>query len=141
MQTETTLENSSNFTISRKTFNSLAFVNALANLGKQPLYVKTAWNINRILKQSQKHIDDSQPEVKKILEKYIEKDTEGKYVQDESGVDFKFTDKAAFEAEYQAYMNQEVEFKSHKLKLSVLEAEGVKMSAADIEVLEPLLEE
>ena len=127
------------FSLKRKIFNDYTFIEALRSLSSQPLFVKTAWNVNRIVKQAQKYIDQGQGEVKTILDKYVVKDENGKYKMKEDGGDFEFTDETAFKEEYEAFLDQEVHFKSYKLSLDVLETEQVKLTAAQLDILEPIL--
>jgi hypothetical protein len=129
--------NSNGFLLKRKVFNDFAFVHALRELAKQPLEIKTAWNVNRIIKQAQTTIDNGQVEIKALLEKYAVKDEAGKYKMVETG-DFEFSDKEAFQKDYEAFGEQEVEFKSYRLNLDVLE--GIKISPESIGALEPIVD-
>lgn len=136
MQQQTTGEKSKEgFSLKRKIFNDFAFIQALRDLAAHPLEIKLAYNINRIIKQAQKHIDEGQALVKAMLEKHAEKGEDGKFIQ-ENG-DFKFKDQAAFKEEYEAYGEQEVHFASYLLELD--ELAGVKISPESIGALEPIL--
>jgi hypothetical protein len=138
MQTQTTEEKSKDgFSLKRKVFNDFSFVQALRELAKHPLEIKIAWNVNRIIRQAQKAIDDGQVQVKAILDKHVEKDENGKYKQENS--DFVFTDKAAFQAEYDAFGEEDVHFQSYKLKLD--ELSGCQITPENIGALEPIVEE
>jgi hypothetical protein len=66
------------------------------------------------------------------------KDEAGKYKMAEGG-DFEFKDKAAFQEEYNAFGEQDVDFKSHKLNLDVLS--GIQISAESLGALEPIVDE
>ena len=125
------------FSLKRSVFNDYAFVEALRTVSTHPLEIKIAWNVNRIIKQSQKAIDEGQKLVKVILDKHAEKDENGKYKQD--GGNFVFKDEAAFKEEYDAYGAEEIHFKSYKLRLD--ELAGVAIAPAMISALEPIIEE
>jgi hypothetical protein len=125
------------FFLKRNVFNDYAFVEALRTVAKHPLEIKIAWNVNRIIKQAQKHIDDGQKMVKAILDKHAEKDENGKFKQ-EAG-NFVFKDEAAFKEEYELYGAEEVHFKSYKLTLD--ELAGVAIPPEMISALEPIIEE
>lgn len=135
---KTSVENSTGFTLKRKVFNDFAFVQALRELAKHPLEIKIAWNVNRIIKQAQSAIDSGQVEIKALLDKHAAKDEAGKYKMAAEGGDFEFTDKAAFQKEYEAFGEQEVEFKSYKLSLELLA--GVQISPESIGALEPIVD-
>lgn len=136
---KTSVENSTGFTLKRKVFNDFAFVQALRELAKQPLEIKLAWNVNRIIKQAQAAIDSGQVEVKKLLDTHTVKDENGKYKMAAEGGDFEFTDKEAFQEQYNAFGEQEVHFKSYKLNLELLS--GVQISAESLGALEPIVDE
>lgn len=137
MQTQTTDEKSKDgFSLKRKVFNDFSFVQALRELSKHPLEIKIAWNVNRIIRQAQKAIDDGQAQVKAILDKHVEKDENGKYKQENN--DFVFKDKAAFQAEYDAFGEEEVHFSSYKLNLD--ELSGCQITPESIGALEPIVD-
>jgi hypothetical protein len=134
---KTSEANLSGFSLKRKVFNDYAFVAALRELSKEPLEIKTAWNVNRIIKQAQTAIDSAQPEIKKILEKYAVLGEDGKYKMAQDG-DFEFTDKDAFKKEYEAFGEEDVYFKSNKLNFDTLA--GIKISPEAVGALEPIVD-
>jgi hypothetical protein len=134
---KTSVENSTGFTLKRKVFNDFAFVQALRELAKHPLEIKLAWNVNRIIKQAQAAIDGGQVEIKALLDKHAVKDEAGKYKMAEGG-DFEFSDKEAFQEQYNAFGEQEVHFKSYKLNLELLA--GVQISPESLGALEPIVD-
>jgi hypothetical protein len=137
METQTTGEKSKEgFFLKRKIFNDFSFIQAMRDLSSNPLEIKLAWNVNRIIRQAQKHIDEGQAVVKAMLEKHAEKDEKGAYIQENGN--FKFKDEAAFKEEYEAYGEQEIHFASYKLNID--ELTGVKISPEAIGALEPVLE-
>jgi hypothetical protein len=138
MQTQTTEGKSlEGFSLKRKIFNDYSFVQALRELSKSQLEIQVAWNVNRIIRQAQKAIDEGQEHVKKILDSHVEKDEAGKYKQADG--DFVFKDKEAFKKEYDAFGEEDVHFKSYKLNLASLA--GVHITPESIGALEPIVDE
>jgi hypothetical protein len=136
MQTQTTEEKSKEgFLLKRKVFNDFSFVQALRELSKNPLEIKVAWNVNRIIRQAQKAIDEGQVQVKAILDKHVEKDESGKYKQENN--DFVFKNKEEFQSEYDAFGEEEVHFSSYKLNLD--ELSGAQITPENVGALEPIV--
>jgi hypothetical protein len=139
MSETTETSSNGNFSLQKKVFNDLNFIEAMRELSKQPLSIKVAWNVNRIIKQAQEAIDKGQKEVQAILKDHVNVDEKGKFKINPETQDLDFKDKAAFDEIYGKMMEESVTFKSYKLDLNVLEAEGVKLSALQLSYLEPVI--
>lgn len=114
-----------------------ASISKLVNAGG--LDTKVAYNVMRLAKELEKTLVDLQKEWVELLTKYV-KIEDGQFKLNEEKTDFAYldgVDQETAKAEILAYLKADVKIERDTLKLSDLGP--AKLSAADLSVLEPII--
>lgn len=136
------------FKIKNHQLNNRAFVGALKELGQCNLEAKVAWNVKRMLKQFDKALSQAGQTYSKVVHEFCQKDENGKLIpqNDSEGnpIPNSFTfetpeKEQEFQDRMKDFMVQEYTIESYMLKPE--DFEGAKLSATDLTLLEPIIEE
>ena len=100
----------------------LQAVDGLNELSELELPVRVAFKITKITRKLQSVIDTYNEVLKKLQEKHVERDEDGKEIvyQDGNVTRLQLRDGPAFEAEYQELLDQESELEITQLKIDEL---------------------
>lgn len=141
-------------TIRNEVVMSQNFQNTLASLCRQPLPVKTAFNLKVMLNRLDKVVKDSNEVKKEIFREFCELDEKGEVKaktqvikskdgqEQEVPVPGSFTLREGVEKEFEekisAWKKHEHEFKGNKLDLDAFG--DIKISAAELNMIEDLID-
>ncbi|MSS42476.1 hypothetical protein FYJ27_01820 [Anaerosalibacter bizertensis] len=116
----------------------LTDISKLRTLSQKQLPVKVSYAIAKNISKIEKELLIYEQERQKLIDKYAEKDNEGKVVADKNG-QIKFKDKENWEKDIKELLSIENEIDIHKFKID--ELEGYSMTPAEIMSIEYMIEE
>lgn len=113
-------------------------ISKLRVLSQKQLPVKVSYAIAKNISKIEKELTIYEIERQKLIDKYAEKDNEGKVVADNNGK-IKFKDKEGWEKDIKELLDIENEIDIHKFKIE--ELEGYNMTPAELMSIEYMIEE
>ncbi|HHV27431.1 MAG TPA: DUF1617 family protein [Tissierellia bacterium] len=113
-------------------------ISKLRVLSQKQLPVKVSYAIAKNISKIEKELTIYEIERQKLIDKYAEKDNEGKVVADNNG-QIKFKDKEGWEKDIKELLDIENEIDIHKFKIE--ELEGYNMTPAELMSIEYMIEE
>jgi hypothetical protein len=112
---------------------------AIQRLGQSPLQTKVAYNISKIGRKLGNHLTDLRSKYKVIVDKYSEKDENGKIAQpDGSSIKLKKESVEDFNKETKELFETEIELKDC-WPINMDDISEAKITPFELEALEPLL--
>jgi ribose 5-phosphate isomerase len=106
----------------------------LAN-AKMPIGV--AYRINKIVKQANEELQETEKIRREIINKYGKKDENGELIVDENNGTFEIEDRATFDKEIALLFAEVCEFSGEPIDIELLE--NISMSSQEISAIEPFL--
>ena len=106
----------------------------LAN-AKMPIGV--AYRINKIVKQANEELQETEKIRLEIINKYGKKDENGELIVDENNGTFEIEDRATFDKEIALLFAEVCEFSGEPIDIELLE--NISMSSQEISAIEPFL--
>lgn len=110
----------------------------LREISQKQLPIKASYAIAKNLKKIEDELEIYYKEREKLIDKYAEKDENGKVKVDESGF-IVFRDKEGWDKEIEELLAIENDIKIHTFPIDVLE--GYNMSPAELMLIEYMIEE
>ncbi|MFX1295372.1 MAG: hypothetical protein ACFFD2_11060 [Promethearchaeota archaeon] len=115
------------------------FIPALVELRRQPLYIENAYNLHKLSKQLDERMKTFEAARQGLLNKYGEKDKDGKFVQENGNI--KISNIQEFEKEFKILVEKEEDYDYEKQKLIFDPAKkNLFISAQDLALLEEIIE-
>ena len=106
----------------------------LAN-AKMPIGV--AYRINKIVKQANEELQETEKIRREIINKYGKKDENGELIVDKNNGTFEIEDRAAFNKEVALLFAEVCEFSGEPIDVKLLD--NISMSSQEISAIEPFL--
>lgn len=116
----------------------LADIAKLREISKKELPIKASYAIAKNMKKIEDELEIYYKEREKLIDKYAEKDENGKIKIDETGF-IVFRDTEGWDKEIKELLAIENDIKIHKFPIDVLE--GYNMSPAELMLIEYMIEE
>lgn len=110
----------------------------LGGIAQKPLPVKASYAIAKNISKFESELRAYGKEREKLIEKYAEKDNEGKVVCNEEG-QITFKDQEGWEKDINLLLEIENEVNIHKF--SIAELEGYNMTPAELMLIEYMIED
>ena len=111
----------------------VASFNALNNLSQGKMKAKQAYRLSRVLMEASSHYESFNDIREKAVAKFGKKNEDGNYEVDPKSKDFK-----KFDAEMSALLDEEVDMKFDRIKLS--EIGNIEVTVADMVALDWLID-
>ncbi|AJA50050.1 hypothetical protein CPAST_c40210 [Clostridium pasteurianum DSM 525 = ATCC 6013] len=113
-------------------------IQKLGGVAQKQLPVKVSYAISKNISKIESELKIYDKERQKLIEKYGEKDEQGKVVADEKG-QIKFKDKDSWDKDIKALLDIENEIDIHKF--SIDELNGFNISAAELQVIDYMIDD
>lgn len=131
------------FSIKHKYLGESRFQSALSKLYHHADWANqgASYNVGKIVKECENQWKDVRAEHDKILRKHAEVDEQGNLVKDEeSGLPFKLIEEKKADYEKAVMELMDIEFKVERHPIKVEDMGKIKLSAAELEALEPMID-
>lgn len=118
--------------------NILESINNLRAVAQKQLPVKVSYTISKNISQIESELKIYEKERQKLIEKYAEKDEDGKIISDERN-QIKFADVVGWDKDIKELLDIENDVDIRKFKLD--ELNGFNISAAELQAIDSMIEE